>query len=76
MPSFIGRNSEMGKTKGKLFDDYPDVVNITQMCAVLGGIGKKTAYELLKSGSIRYVKIGKSFKIPKVFLVEYLIGPG
>lgn len=40
---------------------------------MLGGIGRKTAYGLLKGGSIRYLKIGKSFKIPKVAVIEYLI---
>ena len=38
------------------------------------GIGKKTAYELLKDGAIHYMKIGKSFKIPKIYIIEYLIG--
>jgi len=43
---------------------------------MLGGIGKKTAYELLKRGTIHYVKIGKSFKIPKIYVIEYLTGTG
>ena len=57
-----------------LFTDYPDVVNVEQMCEMLGGIGMKTAYGLLQNGEIRYIKIGKSFKIPKVSIVEYLLG--
>lgn len=57
-----------------MFSDYPDVVNVKQMCAMLGGIGMKTAYSLLQNGEIRYMKIGKSFKIPKVCIIEYLIG--
>lgn len=62
-----GRNKVM-------FSNYPDVVCIDQLCVMLGGIGKKTAYDLLKNGDIRYIKIGKSFKIPKVCVIEYLIG--
>lgn len=62
------------KNRRKLFEDYPDVVNIKQMCEMLGGIGMKTAYGLLQSGEIRYMKIGKSFKIPKICIIEYLIG--
>lgn len=58
----------------KMFADYPDVVNVKQMCAMLGGIGLKTGYSLLQSGEIKYIKIGKSFKIPKVSIIEYLIG--
>ena len=34
-----------------LFADYPDVVNVEQMCEMLGGICDKTAYQLLKSES-------------------------
>ena len=33
-----------------LFAEYPDVVNVEQMCEMLGGICDKTAYRLLKSG--------------------------
>ena len=57
----------------RMFSEYPDVVNIQQMCVMLGGIGPNTAYKLLKSGDIRYMKIGKSFKIPKIYIIEYLL---
>ena len=50
--------------KGIIFAGYPDVVNVGQMCSMLGGIGKKTAYDLLRNGDIRHIKLGKSFKIP------------
>lgn len=60
--------------KKVMFASYPDVVCVDQLCAMLGGIGKKTAYDLLKNGDIRCIKIGKSFKIPKVCVIEYLIG--
>jgi excisionase family DNA binding protein len=60
--------------RGAIFAEYPDVVNVEQMCSMLGGIGKKTAYDLLRSGDIRCIKLGKSFKIPKICIIEYLIG--
>lgn len=63
-----------GSRKARLFSEYPDVVNITQMCEMLGGIGKKTAYSILRENEIRYIKIGKSFKIPKVCVISYLLG--
>lgn len=59
--------------RGKLFTEYPDVVTVKQMCIMLGGISKKTAYKLLEDGEIRCLRIGKSFKIPKVCIVEYLL---
>lgn len=64
----------MAKRRDRLFSEYPDVVNVNQMCVMLGGIGKKTAYGLLKDGTIQFIKIGKSFKIPKVSVIEYLLG--
>ncbi len=60
--------------RDRMFSEYPDVVNVKQMCVMLGGIGMKTAYGLLQNGDIRYIKIGKSFKIPKISIVEYLLG--
>ncbi len=36
-----------------LFTDYLDVVNVEQMCEMLGGICDKTTYKLLKSGKIK-----------------------
>lgn len=62
------------KRRERLFSDYPDVVNVSQLCVMLGGIGKKTAYELLQSGEIRHMKIGRSYKIPKISVIEYLLG--
>ena len=53
---------------------YPDVVSVRQMCIMLGGISMKTAYKLLGNGEIHHLKIGKSFKIPKICVIEYLLG--
>ena len=36
-----------------LFTEYPDVVNVEQMCEMLGGICDKIAYKLLKSSKIK-----------------------
>lgn len=55
-------------------NDYPDVVSVKQMCIMLGGISMKTAYKLLGNGEIHHLKIGKSFKIPKICVIEYLLG--
>ena len=55
-----------------VFRDYPDVVSIEQMCQMLGGIGKKTGYRLLREKRIEAFKIGKSYKIPKIQIISYL----
>ena len=62
------------KRREKIFSEYPDVVTVKQMCVMLGGISMKTAYKMLECGDIRHLKIGKSFKIPKVCIIEYLVG--
>ena len=55
-----------------LFTDYPDVVNVQQMCEMLGGICDKTAYKLLRSGEIRSFVIGRHYCIPMLNILKYL----
>ncbi|GGH35360.1 helix-turn-helix domain-containing protein [Paenibacillus segetis] len=55
-----------------MYQDYPDVVNIDQLCLMLGDISKKTAYKLLQAGRIGHFRIGKIYKIPKIHIIEYL----
>lgn len=55
-----------------LFVDYPDIVNVEQMCEMLGGISTRTAYQLLKTGSIKSFIVGKRYRIPKINIMEYL----
>ncbi|MDU6038672.1 MAG: helix-turn-helix domain-containing protein [Clostridium butyricum] len=55
-----------------LFSDYPDVVNIEQMCKMLGGISIKTGYRILKENKINHFKIGRAYRIPKISILIYL----
>ena len=48
--------------------DYPDVLNIDQMCEILS-VSTKTGYALLKKGSIQHLKVGRSYRIPKAHLL-------
>ena len=67
-----------GKNNGILYEtmfkSYPDVVNVPQLCEMLGGISDKTAYRLLKGGKIKSLLVGKKYLIPKPFVIDYLIG--
>ena len=38
------------------------------------GIGRNTAYELIRSGQIRSVRIGRQIRIPREALLEFLDG--
>ena len=55
-----------------MFTAYPDVVNVDQMRAMLGGIGVTLAYRLLKGKVIYSIKIGREYKIPKNSIIEHL----
>ena len=57
-----------------MFADYPDVVEVTQLREILGGISKRLAYQLLTSGKVHSVRIGRAYKSPKTSVIEYLTG--
>ena len=56
-----------------MFKEYPDVVNAEQLGQMLGGISTKTVYHILESGKIKSLYLGKRYRIPKVFVIDYLI---
>ena len=45
----------------RMFRSYPDVVHVDELREMLGGIGRTTAYALLKSGRIESVKMGRVY---------------
>ena len=55
-----------------IFSEYPDVLTINDMQKALG-IGRSMAYRLIHGGYIKHLRIGKSIKIPKRFLVDYVL---
>jgi len=55
-----------------MFTTYPDVVNINQLKDMLG-IGITLAYRLVKQNTIKSLKIGREYKIPKANIISYLI---
>lgn len=55
-----------------MFTSYPDVVNIIQLKEMLG-IGITLAYRLVKQNTIKAMKIGREYKIPKANIISYLV---
>ena len=53
------------------FNEYPDVLDIEQMCVLLG-ISTKTGYRLLREGRIEHMKIGRAYRVPKIHIMAYL----
>ena len=68
------RKRELQEYYKVMFTEYPDVVNVEQLCEMLGGPGSKSVYRLLKEGAIQSYWIGKRYRIPKVSVIEYLTG--
>lgn len=56
-----------------MFAKYPDVVEVNQLREMLGGISRKLAYRLLADNEIRSVRVGRTYKIPKACVIEYLL---
>ena len=55
------------------FDALPLTLRVEDLMPILG-IGRNTAYELVRSGKIRSIRIGRQLRIPKDALVAYLSG--
>ena len=58
-------------TKYRSFDELPLTLRVEDLMPILD-IGRNTAYELIRCGKIRSIRIGKQLRIPKDALVEYL----
>lgn len=56
----------------EMFTDYPDVVDVSGLQSMLGNIGKQTAYELVRKGTIKAIKVGKLYRIPKINVIAFL----
>ncbi len=54
-----------------MLKDYPDLMDINQMSKALG-VSTKTGYKLLRDGKITAIKIGRTYRIPKLHLLTYL----
>ena len=58
-------------SKYRSYDELPLTLRVEDLMPILG-IGRNTAYELIRCGKIRSIRIGKQLRIPKDALVEYL----
>lgn len=55
-----------------MFNNYEELLTIEELCEALY-IGRNTAYALLNQGKIKAFKIGRTWKIPRIALEEYII---
>lgn len=52
-------------------DGLPLVLSVPQLAEVLH-IGRNSAYQLVSSGQIRSIRIGKNIRIPQSAVLEFL----
>ena len=52
-------------------DELPLVLSVEDLMPILN-IGRNTAYELVRSGKIRSIHVGRKIRVPKEAIAEYL----
>ena len=58
-------------SKYRSYDELPLTLRVEDLMPILG-IGRNTAYELVRSKQIFSVKIGRQLRIPKQAPIDYL----
>jgi len=54
-----------------MFQEYPDVLSVADLCRMLN-IGKSTTYALLRNNVILHVRVGRKYIIPKTSVIGFL----
>lgn len=54
-----------------MFKEFPDILTVDQVAKALG-IGKKAAYALVNDHIIGSIRIGRTIKVPKFSLEEFI----
>ena len=60
-------------TKFCSLDDLPLVLRVEDLMPILD-IGRNAAYELIRCGQIRSVRVGRQIRVPKDAVAEFLAG--
>lgn len=61
------------KNKVNSLESLPLALRVEDLMPILG-IGRNTAYELVRSGQIRSIRIGRKIRIPRNAVAEFLRG--
>lgn len=54
-----------------MLNNYPDVLTVAQLAEILG-VCKNAAYRLIQSRAIGCRRVGRSIRVPKVCVIDYL----
>ena len=52
-------------------DDLPLALRVEDLMPILG-LGRNTAYELVRSGQIRSIRVGRKIRVPKDAVAAFL----
>lgn len=55
-----------------MLHDYPEIITVEDLLDILS-VGKNSAYRLLRSGEIKSIKIGHTYRIPILSVKEYIL---
>lgn len=53
------------------FTEYPEIV-CPRTAAKMLGIGMNSIYNVLKTGELKSIRIGRLHKIPKLYIINYI----
>ena len=73
--TFSGRRISQEDMYQIMFREFPDVMTLNEVCKILG-VSTKTGYKLIASGQLHALKVGRSYRVPKVYLFTYLCKDG
>ena len=59
------------ENKCRDLSDLPMTLRVEDLMPILG-IGRNTTYELIRSGQIRSIRIGRQIRIPRDALLDFL----
>ena len=59
------------ENKYRSLDDLPVTLRVEELMPILG-IGRNTAYELVHSGRLRSIRVGRQIRIPKAEVLRFL----
>ena len=54
-----------------MFADFPDVLTVEQLRKALG-IGRNKAYELVNTGLVKSVGVGRRILVPKCYVIDFI----
>ena len=70
-PDLAGTEIQSSGPVFRSYDDLPLTLKVEDLMPILG-IGRNTAYELVRGGAIKSIRVGRQLRIPKQALIDYL----